>query len=166
MGLKENRDKYRKTAKGVLSQIYNAQKYTSKKRGYPPPNYTLKEFRQWAVLTDFIPLYNRWLSSGYQKDLKPSADRLDDYKPYALNNLRFTTWRDNNNKGNEGRINGSNMKQNRKVYQYTLDGEFVAEYHSQAEAQRQTGILQHNICEAMNGRYKTSGGYKWSGVKL
>ena len=45
------------------------------------------------------------------------------------------------------------------VVQYTMDGEFVAEYKSAMEAERQTGIHQiHRVCR--NER-KSAGGYKW-----
>lgn len=49
----------------------------------------------------------------------------------------------------------------KSVEQYTLDGQFVAEYYSAAEAERQTGIKSCNITLACQGKQKTAGGYIW-----
>lgn len=49
------------------------------------------------------------------------------------------------------------------VRQYTLDGQFVAEYFSIHEASRQTGLLNSNISACCKNKYgcKTCGGYIW-----
>lgn len=47
------------------------------------------------------------------------------------------------------------------VIQLTLNGEFVNEYKSGWEAERQTGISQGNISSCCLGKYKSSGGYVW-----
>ena len=47
----------------------------------------------------------------------------------------------------------------RAVRQYTLDGEFIAEYVSITEAKKATGASSISIC--CNGKIQTSGGYKW-----
>lgn len=49
------------------------------------------------------------------------------------------------------------------VIQYTLDGEFVAEYKSIGEAERQTKISGGSICKCCNNKphHKTAGGYIW-----
>lgn len=49
------------------------------------------------------------------------------------------------------------------VLQYTIDGEFVAEYPSAREAERKTEINNTNIIDCCNGKryHKTAGGYKW-----
>lgn len=47
----------------------------------------------------------------------------------------------------------------RPVIQLTLDGEFVAEYPSSAEATRITGIS--GVKNAVKGKLKSSGGYIW-----
>lgn len=49
------------------------------------------------------------------------------------------------------------------VLQYTLDGEFVAEYPSLTEAGKQIGISNNHICNCCNNKphYKTAGGYIW-----
>lgn len=47
------------------------------------------------------------------------------------------------------------------VLQYTLDMEFVAEYQSIREAERQTGICNVNISLGCKGKLKSAGGYVW-----
>lgn len=49
----------------------------------------------------------------------------------------------------------------RAIVQYTLDGEFVAEYPSLAEARRQTNIHKQNISLCCLGKRKSAGGYVW-----
>lgn len=52
----------------------------------------------------------------------------------------------------------------RRVYQYTYDLTYVAEYRSCSEAKRQLGIS--NIGDAALGKLKTAGGFKWRYDKL
>ena len=47
------------------------------------------------------------------------------------------------------------------VLQYTLEGEFIKEWPSQAEASRQTGIHYGTISNCCVGRGKTAGGFIW-----
>lgn len=49
----------------------------------------------------------------------------------------------------------------RKVIQFTKDGQFVAEYPSVKEAEKQTNIKQPSISMCCNGVRKTAGGYVW-----
>ncbi len=49
----------------------------------------------------------------------------------------------------------------KSVNQLTLDGEFVAEFKSLSEAGRQTGIDFRSISAVLNGKQKTTKGYKW-----
>lgn len=45
------------------------------------------------------------------------------------------------------------------VLQYDKNGNFIAEYYSAKEAERQTGITRIDLC--CRGGLKTAGGYKW-----
>lgn len=51
--------------------------------------------------------------------------------------------------------------QSKPVMQYTLDIEFVTEYPSITEAERQTGISEGNISMCCRGKRKSAGGYIW-----
>lgn len=50
------------------------------------------------------------------------------------------------------------------LQQMTVDGELVAEFASQKEASRYTGVPNNYISEAFNGKRKTAGGFIWVGV--
>lgn len=54
-----------------------------------------------------------------------------------------------------------NDKRSKTVYQYTLDGKFIAEYPSTQEVERQTGYANQHISACCNGKRKTSYGYIW-----
>lgn len=49
----------------------------------------------------------------------------------------------------------------RAVCQYSLDGEFIAEYYSMAEAHRATGALTSKIALCCQNKRKTTGGFIW-----
>ena len=49
----------------------------------------------------------------------------------------------------------------KKVLQFTKSGEFIREWPSAYEAERELGIAQSGICNCCNGKYKSAGGYVW-----
>lgn len=52
----------------------------------------------------------------------------------------------------------------RKVLQISLDGEYINEYDSIAEASKISGVSNCGISKTISGVQKTSGGYIWRGV--
>lgn len=55
-----------------------------------------------------------------------------------------------------------NIERSKKVYQYTLDGKFVAIYSSTKEAAKINNYSQGNIYLCCIGKRKSHNGYKWS----
>jgi len=155
---------YSRTINGVISTIYKTQIRNSKIRGHEPPKYTKEDFKSWLLnKTEFMSYYGAWCAMGYQKDLKPSIDRLDDYKDYSFDNIRLVVWYVNRMKANSDMKNGINNKQNKAVIQYSKDGFFIKEYHSVNEASRLNSIGQScitKVCNNIKGR-KTAGGFIW-----
>jgi hypothetical protein len=152
----------RRTKNGLISQIYRSQKKGSIKRGYPLPLYSKEELIEWAnSQSSFNILYNNWVKSGYNKNLTPSIDRINDYKSYTFDNIQLITWEENINKAHADRINGINNKTSKAVLQYSLNEDFIKEYHSLAEAERQTGVFATTITQVCLNKYKQSGGYIW-----
>lgn len=47
------------------------------------------------------------------------------------------------------------------VVQYTLEGDYVAEYKTMCEAERKTGISRTIVRGVLNGKFKQAGGYIW-----
>lgn len=87
---------------------------------------------------------------------KLGADRIDNSKPHTKDNCVCACWSCNAKRGaNRG---GNNKK---AVVQYTLDGQFVAEYESTVNAQSKTGINQSSISKCCNNKFKTAGGFIW-----
>ena len=52
------------------------------------------------------------------------------------------------------------------ILQYSKSGEFIAEYPSIKEAERQTGCYHGNICNCCKGKYKSCGGFIWKYKKI
>lgn len=52
------------------------------------------------------------------------------------------------------------------INQLTKDGECIKTWSSQSEAAETLNIRQGNIWSALNGKYKTTGGYKWEYSKM
>ena len=47
------------------------------------------------------------------------------------------------------------------IIQFSKSGEFIKEWPSAHEAERQLGIAHSHICGCLKGRLKSSGGYVW-----
>lgn len=110
---------------------------------------------------DFDRLFNDWVDSGYDKNKAPSPDRLNDYLPYSLNNLRLVTWKENNEKHYSDMRKGINNKLSKRVHQLTMDGNVVNTYPSICFASRATNGNAGNIGTCCNGNRKNAGGFKW-----
>lgn len=54
-----------------------------------------------------------------------------------------------------------NTKKSKQVLQFTKEGNFVAEYPSSREVQRQLGYSQANVSRCCVGEYKTAYGFIW-----
>ena len=103
-------------------------------------------------------------------DNLPEVNHINECKwDNAVWNLEWCTVEYNRSYGN--RNNKTKQTQQRKygkpVLQYTLDGQFVAEYSCLREAERQTGISKQNITACCKGvdyqgfNIKQAGGYIW-----
>jgi hypothetical protein len=161
---------YRRTVPGLITLIYANQKMTSKKAGRPPPSYTKEQFRQWITQQpNFDRLFQDWQNSGFEKDLSPSVDRLDNTVGYTLDNIQLITWRQNLLNQKRQNVSGAYLVWNSKaIRQLTLDGEVVAEYPSIRIALRALGRHRlhgaSNIVAIANGKWKSAYGFKWEWV--
>jgi hypothetical protein len=152
----------KRTKRGLINRIYAGQRSSSKTRNHPMPNYNSGELREWAMSQDvFHVLYDEWVKSGYESKQTPSCDRLDDYKPYTLDNLRITTWDENRSRSHSDMMNGINNKRSKSVAQYDLDGVLIQEFHSQLQAMRVTGVRQGDISACCRGVQKKASGFVW-----
>lgn len=131
-----------------------------------------KQMAYWVAIT-FPELIENERFEGAEIDHK-DTNRLNNMP----DNLRWVTHRDNmrnpltvkrireNQTGEKNSSYGSKVQYNRKdqskpVVQYTKDNEFIAEYPSTMEAQRQTGVYNARISDCCLGKTKTANGYIW-----
>lgn len=63
-------------------------------------------------------------------------------------------------------VNAHRNAQGEKTYQYTKDGEFIAEYFNMDDAVETTGVDKSNITKCCLGKRKTAGGYIWTHTPL
>lgn len=99
------------------------------------------------VAQTFIPNHNN-LPQVNHKDCNPKNNRAD--------NLEWVTAKDNYNYAPTYAKHVNNQYRSKRVCQYTLDGEFVREWPSQAEIQRSLGISQTLISKCCRGeRHQT-----------
>lgn len=110
------------------------------------------------VAVTFIPNPNNYPCVNHKDENKRNNN---------VDNLEWCTIEYNDNYGTRNqRIAEKNkiVQQNKRgktVLQYTLDGEFVAEYPSIREAERQTNISNQHIGMCCKGLQKTAGGFVW-----
>ena len=152
------------TLEGLTAKIYGSQLGRSRIKGWSRPDYSLYELRQWMICQlNYSDIHNKWVESDCQKMLTPSCDRLDDDKPYTLDNLRLVTWKENKAKGEYDRKHGINNSVSKQVKQL-LNGEVINTYYSTMQAMRDTGIQQTNIAHCCRGKRPSAGGFKWEYV--
>ena len=159
---------YRRSKRGWAVTQWNTQNRNSDKRGHPKPNYSSEELLKWAMnQPNFDKVFFDWEKSDFERDLKPSCDRIDDMKPYILDNLRIVTQKENtlmgarSEKAKERMTKAMQKIRGIHIKQYDKQGNFIREYVSAGEASRLTGVDQSHITKCCKGKLKTSGGYIW-----
>ena len=158
------KEKLRCTKHGVALKLYDSQMQRCKRRKSNVPTYTKMEFKKWIMdQYEFHEIYDNWIMRGMKKEDVPSIDRKDDNLSYTIDNIQVMRWEDNDIKGSNDHKSGKIRYDQKKVIQYTTDGEYIAEYHAINEAERQTGINHANIvsCCKKRKRYSHAGGFIW-----
>lgn len=111
-----------------IGRLLTEQRNSSKNRKHPMPLYSIEELWEWVNNEEnkvvFDLLWDKWKESGNRWD-KPSIDRLDDFKPYSLDNIQLMSWLDNNKKSHEmarlGKTVNSSVKEIDVYDSTTLD---------------------------------------------
>ena len=88
--LLENTQRFRKTQKGVLTNMYHHMKSRH------AVDFSLNEFHK-KFLSDknFLSLFSDWVKSNYNLQMKPSLDRKNPRKHYFWKNVQMITWAEN-----------------------------------------------------------------------
>lgn len=143
---RECRKRFARSKKGMTGQLYASQVAKSRKRKHPAPAYTQQELFDWVWSQPHAQgLFDAWGQAGHSQGLKPSVDRLDDYQPYRLDNIRLITWGEHKKRYSHDAKTGINTKTCISVNQYSLSGEFIQTYHSYHAAARAVSGLMSNI---------------------
>ena len=151
-----------RTRDGLFTRIYDGQVRRSRAKGIDLPSYSLENLREWGFSREnFDSLFIAWVESNYNKWLVPSCDRIDDYKPYTLDNIQLMTWGENKAKGDLDRKNGLNNKISKSVEQINDHECVVSTFYSIAQAGRATGIDYKNISACCLGKRLNAGGFRW-----
>lgn len=144
--------KYYKTyfysIKGRSVYLRRRYKRMDLKNGFKEPNITVEQ------ISELIQQPCHWC--GQTDWSKNGLDRLDNTKGHDVDNVVCSCFPCNLN-----RCWGSKEKISKQVLQYTIDGEFIAEYKSTMDAHRKTGIDNSGISKCCLGKQKTCGGYIW-----
>jgi hypothetical protein len=128
------------TEKGVIRIIYKTQKRNCKIRKMNQPTYSKYELKEWLYNNGFKKLFDNWVNSNYQKKLKPSVDRIDDFKSYSFDNIQLGTWQDNHNHQVKDILNGVNKSGARcKPILQFYKNNLIARYVSYNSAKRVVG---------------------------
>lgn len=152
------------TLKQYYTQVYSSIRYKSKRRGEPYPKFNKEQLIDWLNSNNIKQLWIDYLESGYNKDLKPSIDRIDDYGIYEFNNMQLITWKQNQLKGVNGikhHLNSHN-KQNRKKVGLVknLNDKAIIEFESLIDCANWLGVHKVSVSRVLCGDRKTIKGYK------
>lgn len=153
---------YHRTKHGLITKIHYGQRNSSKHRGHPMPNYTKQELKEWLLRNnDFHLLYEKWVQSGYKKELIPSVDRKNDFKPYSFSNIKLMTFGENLKKSSNDIRNGIDRRKTRAVVSLTLDNKEIKRYYSIRQASRELSISSGRITECCQGKRNITKERKW-----
>jgi len=156
-----------KTLKNYYTQVYSSARYKSKRRGEPYPSFTKQELIQWLIGMGVQSMWIEYVESGYDKNLKPSIDRLDDYGAYEFSNMRLVTWRDNLISGVNGKKHHKNStnEQNKKAVILHTGSEHdipTLRFESLIDCADWLKVHKVSVSRVLTGKRKTIKGYKLS----
>jgi len=150
---------------------------------YGYPCVTLCKDRKSRSICIHILLANAFIPNP---DNKPAIDHINtDRTDYRLENLRWVTPKENSNniltlqhcrentyskeslmKRLETRKIRNVLTAPKTVFQYTKTGDFIKEYYSINEAERETGINRNTISQALDDNTLSAGNYLWTSNKV
>ena len=92
--------------------------------------------------------------------MKPSVDRIDDFKGYSFNNIKLGTFKDNTNHQINDILNGTGTGGLRcKSVECYKDGIMIKKYISYSQAKRDIGYSFYSVLKSGNPDKKN--GYIW-----
>lgn len=93
-------------------------------------------------------------------DNLPQVNHKDEDKTNnCVSNLEWITPKDNCNYGTRNERQG--LGHSKPIEQYDLEGNFIKEWNSAAQVERDLGFNHSNISQCCLGRYNVAYNYKW-----
>lgn len=146
--------------KGVFRVIYKTQKRHQKLRGHGDMPYSKAQLIQWMKNNGFDDLFKAWVDSGHMNSLKPSVDRIDDFKGYSFSNIRLGTWQDNRDHQASDIMSGTGTSGRRckPLLKMNENMKVICEYPSFNSAKRDCG---YHMEYAIKKGTKCKMGFYW-----
>lgn len=135
-------------------------KYTDS-HGYDVVHFTNKKRKK---LYKVHRLVGKAYAKGY--DINKEINHIDGIKTNNnMHNLEWVTRKENIIHAHKlGLSKPPPERPKHPVKQLTMEGEVIAVYKSQLDAQKATGIHNSNIAEATKANRKSAGGYRWERI--
>jgi len=144
---------------------------TSKNKGYFNVVLSKKGFKPFTVRT------HRLVAEAFipNPQNKPQVNHIDGNKlNNNIENLEWNTASENQQHAYDTGLKISNWlnkkgKENhlsKIIYQYTKDLQFIKKWYCIMDAVRELNIKHSNISRCVNGKRKSTGGFRWSYTKL
>lgn len=152
------------TLKQYYTQVYSSVRYKSKRRGDNMPKFNKQELIKWLVDNGVESMWIKYIESGYDKNVKPSIDRIDDYGSYTFGNMQLITWRENQIKGvnSKKHHNACHNRQNTKKVGLVknLEDSVIIVFDSLNECATWLGVHKVSVSRVLCGQRKTIKGWK------
>lgn len=143
--------------KTFFTQAYSSVRFKSKRMGRKLPEFSKQDLIDWLNENGFQNLWAEYEKVGYEKDIRPSIDRVDDYKGYSFDNMQLITWKENQIKGVNGVKHHKNChnRQNRKSVNLFKDGKFIKSFDSLIDCADFLGCHKVSVSRCLTGRRKS-----------
>lgn len=141
-----------------ITQAYSSIRSKSKRRGDKYPSFSKIELTKWLYENGLLEKWINYIESNFDKNKKPSIDRISDYGIYEFSNMQLITWRENMIKGVNGEKHNNNSKnQNltKSVYIWDKLGNLKKECKNYKEAANYLNCHLVSISRATTGKRKT-----------
>lgn len=145
-------DNPKKRLKEHISESRKKNKFGTKKENWINKLFSLNLKPKLKIINKVkFEEYNYW-EEFYIKEYKNKGAKLLNYDEKGLGSISRM----------KELTKKSADKISKKVYQYSLTGDYIKEYNSTREAERETKINHGNISKACNGIFKHTGGFIFS----